>query len=401
MAYFPPVITAAGLSVPQFSDIQESLLTSYQSIYGTSTYLGNDSADYQWISAVALKLNDSMNLCQLAYNARSPLTAIGADLDSVVKLNGIVRLSSSYSTVVLTLTGISGTIITNGVVSDVNGILWSLPTSVTIGSGGTVSATAICQQIGSISADIDSVNNPVGGYTAGWTAVTNPGPAVVGTPVESDSNLRGRQSISVALPSSTRLAGTQADIEALPGVTRVNILENQTSVTDSYGNESHSLTCVVEGGTDLAIATAIYDNKGIGANTQGATVPTMTIVPVTDANSNSGNVTDIGFVRPVYIPIYVSLSVHGLTAGFTTATQTAIVAAIVTYLNALSIGEEINQSSLYGAALSVMPNPLQPIFSIRALTLGITSSPTGTTDIALLFFQVAEGITANVVLTVV
>ena len=30
------------------------------------------------------------------------------------------------------------------------------------------------------------------------------------------------------------------------------------------------MTAVVEGGTDLDVATAIYDNRGIGCNTQAA-----------------------------------------------------------------------------------------------------------------------------------
>lgn len=399
MAYFAPVITAAGLSVPQFSDIQQALIDAYQTIYGSAAYLGNDSADYQWISAVALKLNDAMGLCQLAYNARSPLTAVGADLDSIIKLNGIARLSASFSTVELTLTGTAGTVVNNAVIQDVNGVIWALPASVTIGEDGTVSATATCQQSGSVNAVANTVIYPVGGFTAGWTAVTNPGPAVAGTPIESDSSLRGRQSISVALPSETRLAGTTAEILAVSGVTRANILENQTSETDSYGNESHSLTCVVEGGTDLDVATAIFTNRGIGCNTQGATATEMTIVPVSDPNT--GNVTDIGFIRPTYVPIYVIISVHGLNGGFTTSTQQAIIAALVTYLQSLEIGEEITQSALYGAALSVMPNLSQPLFSIRALTLGTAPVPTGTVDIVLPFYQVAQGITANITLQLV
>jgi hypothetical protein len=125
----------------------------------------------------------------------------------------------------------------------------------------------------------------------------------------------------------------------------------------------------------------------------------MTIVAVTDPNS--GNVTNIGFVRPTYVPIYVSLSVHGLTSAFTTATQAAIKAALVLYLNSLEIGEEVTLSALYAVALSVTPNLLVPIFSVRALTLGTAPSPGGTSDISLLFYQVAQGLTANVVLTVV
>ncbi len=397
MAYAAPTITSAGLTVPSFSDIQESLLQAYQSIYGSTAYLGNDSSDYQWISALALKLSDNMSLCQLAYNARSPLTAIGVDLDSIVKLNGIARLSASASTAVLTLTGTAGTVINNGIISDVNGILWALPSSVTIGTGGTISVTAACQQSGAVSAAPNTITIPVGGFTAGWTGVTNPSAAVLGTPVESDSQLRARQSISTALPSSTRLAGTKAEIEAVPGVTRTNVLENQTSVTDSYGNESHSLTCVVEGGTNLAVATAIFTNRGIGCNTLGATATTMTEVPVTDPNS--GNVTTIGFIRPTYIPIYINLTVNGLTSAFTTATQTAIINALVTYLNSLEIGETVSYSALMAIAMSQNASLVSPSYSVTAMTTGVSSPPTGTSDINLTFYQVAQGSSSNINLT--
>lgn len=399
MAYFAPTIGSAGLSVPLFSDIQQACLDAYQGIYGSTTYLGNDSSDFQWITALSLKLSDNMSLCQLAYNSRSPLTAIGSALDSVIKSTGIARLSPSASTVVLLLGGTPGTPINNAVVQDINGILWSLPSSIVIGGGGTTSIAASCQQVGAISAAANTVTIPVGGFTAGWTSVTNPSAATIGSPTEVDSSLRARQSISAALPSSTRLAGTQADLEAVSGVIAVNVLENQGSVTDAFGNLSHSLTCVVEGGVDANIAQAIFDNRGIGANTQGATVPTMTIVPVTDPNS--GNVTNIGFVRAVNVLIYVSLSVHGLTLAFTSTIQAAIITAIDTYLNVLNIGEEVTQSGLYGAALSVMPNLAQPIFSIRALTLALTSSPTATADIILPFYEAAFSQITNIILTVV
>jgi uncharacterized phage protein gp47/JayE len=398
MSYSPPVITAAGLTVPSFTDIQSSLISSYRAIYGSSTYLGNDSADYQWISALSLKLSDNCGLCQLAYNARSPLTAIGADLDSVVKINGLARLSSAPSTVILTLSGVPGTVVGNAVVADVNGVLWQLPTSVTIGIGGTVNSTATCQQNGPIQALPNTVNTPVGGFTAGWTAVTNPNAANVGTPVESDSNLRARQSISVALPSQTRVEGTEADLRAVPGVTHVSVLENQTNVTDSYGNTGHSITCVVQGGTDLDIATAIYNNKSIGCNTMAVTdsgaLAAQVIVPITDPSS--GVITNIGFIRAVSVPIYVDMDIHPLTAAYNSAMQDAIKAAVANYLNSLQIGEEVTQSALYGAALSVMPDLTKPDFSIRAMRLGTAPSPTGTTDLVLAFYQLSSGDPANV-----
>ncbi|HEY1645875.1 MAG TPA: baseplate J/gp47 family protein, partial [Candidatus Saccharimonadales bacterium] len=149
MSYSPPAITAAGLSVPSFSDIQSAMLFAYQTIWGATTYLGNDSADYQWVSALALKLSDNASLCQLAYNSRSPLTAIGSALDSLgVLTGGVSRKSSTPSTVVLTLVGTAGQEVDNAVIQDVNGILWTLPAVVFIGSGGTVNVSAVCQQSG-------------------------------------------------------------------------------------------------------------------------------------------------------------------------------------------------------------------------------------------------------------
>jgi hypothetical protein len=281
----------------------------------------------------------------------------------------------------------------------VNGILWTAPPSLTIGGTGFVNAIALCQQVGPVSAKVDTIKFPVGGLTAGWTGVTNPATAVLGTPIESDSHLRARQSISVAAPSSTRLAGTISDLLAISGVLLINVLENQTGATDAFGNLGHSLTCVVLGGTDLEVATSIYNNRGIGCNTQGATATSMTIVPVTDPLSSV--VTNIGFVRPTVVPIYSILSIHGLTPAFTTAVQTEVIDAVVSYLNELKIGEEVTQSALYGAALSVMPDLKAPIFSIRAVTLGTAPAPVGTSDIVLTFYQLSQADNTTVSIVVI
>ena len=392
MSYAPPSIGAARLTVPSYADILADLLAQFQAIYPQNAYLTTDAADYQWVSAVAAKCADVMACCQLAYNNRGPGTAIGAGLDGIVKANGIARKAASASTATVVLTGTAGTVINNGVASDANGYLWNLPSVATIGAAGTVSVVATCQTLGSITASagqIATITTP----TAGWLSITNPAAAVVGLPVETDSQLRARQALSVSLPSKTMLAATTAAIAAVSGVTRYNVVENPTGSVDSFGNPAHSITAVVEGGSSSAIAQAIFAKRGIGCFTNGTTT-----VSVTD--SFTGATMPISYSTPSYVPVYVSLSVHGL-SGFTTATQSAIQSAIVAYLNSLQIGELVVLSELYGAALSVRPNPDLPMFSIRSLTLGTSASPTGTTDITMAFNQVAQGTLANVVLTVV
>lgn len=262
--YFSPYVDNFGLHLPQYSDILDDLIAAAQSIYGSDIYLGNDSLDYQFLSALALKMSDNMQAIQLAYNNRSPVSAIGIGLDVVVALNGITRLSAGYSTAPITITGTPNTIINNGVVSDSNGYKWDLPTPITIPISGSIIVTATCETIGAIQAGVGTITKILT-PTSGWISATNASAAVPGNPVETDSQLRARQAISVELPSQTLLNGTRAAIAAISGVTRWAVYENST---DSANNPPtvigppHSITAVVEGGADADIGKSIYLNKG-------------------------------------------------------------------------------------------------------------------------------------------
>lgn len=392
MAYVPPQVGSAGLTIPTYTDILNDLVAQYRNVYGQSAYLDVDSADYQWISIVAAKIADTQQALLLAYNARSPLTSTGAALDSIVKVNGLARKSASASTCTVTLTGMPGTTVQNGLVKDTSGYLWSLPATVLIPATGTIAVTAACQTLGRVApaiGDLSIIATP----QAGWTAVTNAVTAQVGQPVETDGQLRARQSLSVATPSRTMISGTVAAIAATSGVSRYNIIENPTNATDANGTPAHSITCVVEGGLDSDVAQAIYNNRGIGCYTNG-----MTTVTVTDPYT--GAQMPIRFTRPTYVPVYVSLSVNAL-AGYTTQTTAAIQNAIATYLNSLQIGQTVVLSELYGAALSVRPSAINPQFSIRSLTLGASANPAGTSDLFLTYAQVAQGVIANISVTLV
>ncbi len=387
MAYQAPYIDAAGLRIPSYTDILADLIAQAQSIFGADIYLGNDSMDYQLLSVVALKISDAFQSVQLAYNSRSPVTAIGSSLDAIVKMNGLTRKIPSYSTCQVTLTGTAGAVITNGIIQDVGGNKWDLPQSVTIGSGGTVTVTATCEVIGAITAlngDINSIVTP----TKGWTSIINSVVAVAGQPVETDSQFRTRQAVSSALPSSTLFIGTIAAISALEGVTRQQCYENPTGSTDGNGVPAHSISCVVEGSTDALVAAAIYNNKSVGCGTYGSTN-----ITVNDPNQPGISAT-INFYRPTYVPIYMTLSIHQL-AGYTTATTAAISAAVTNYLNTLGIGESLTISGLYAAAMSVAGNISIPLFSVRSLTAGSTFSGQAGTDISIAFNGVAQGLTGN------
>lgn len=392
MAYFAPYVDAAGLHVPSYDDILADNLAQFQAIYGATVYLGIDSADYQWISVNSLKQNDTLQACVLAYNQRSPATAIGSGLDALGKLVGIARKAPTFSTALLAIGGNAGAVLNNCVAGDQSGSLWLLPSTVTIPGGGTINVTATCETSGAVAAPAGTItirSTP----TAGWLSVTNASDALKGLPVETDSLYRARLALSVAIPSLSVLQGTIGKIAQLPGVSRYNILENFTGTTDANGIPEHSIAAVVEGGDDTAIAQAIYYNKSVGARTYGTTATTFT-------DPTNGPVT-INWFRPTDVPIFATLTVHGLTPAFTSEVQTQIVAAVVAYLNSLEIGEELTISGLYAAAMSVTPNFSRPIFSIQALIAGTSSGGQAGTDIAIAFNEVATGSAGNITLNVV
>ena len=389
MSYTPPSITSAGLSIPAYTDIRDDLILIAKSIFGQDIYLEQDSMDYQYISAVALKISDAMQGLQLAYNNRSPVSAIGAGLDAIVKINGIARKKASYSTCIVTLTGDVGTIITNGIISDSSGNNWSLPSSVVL-SSSPIDISSTCQKIGNISAltgDIKNIVTP----TKGWIGVVNAVAAIVGQPVERDAQLRARQANSTSLPSQTLLDGTVAGIASIANVSRQKVYENDTNILDVNGLPAHSITCVVEGGTDLDIAQQIYSRKGIGCYTNGTTS-----VALTDAYDIP---TMIRFYRPSYVDIDVTINVKKF-VGYTADNTAQIKQSVADYLNSLRIGDDLAVSSLWYAALSVNPNISNPIFSITTLTAGKHAFTQGIIDIIILFNEVTQGNAAHVTVNV-
>src|SRR5579872_609400 len=445
MSYVPPAIGSSGLTIPQYTDVRDNLVASFLSIFGSASYLGNDSLDYQDIAVRAKAISDVLQALQAVYLSYNPQTAIGTNLDLIGRLIGTPRKGASFSTVVLTLSGTAGSVITNGIAKDISGQFWDLPSSVVIGGGGTATATATAQNIGNVTANIGDVQI-IATPTLGWTSVTNAVPAVVGLPVEPDSTYRARLLISQAEPSLTLLAGSVAGVAAVPGVTRSVVYENPQGFTASSGlcstsgtsvtgltgyptdssddaqsitisgvsytisaasgssltltssagtqtlvpysigsagtlGPAHSITAVVEGGASSAVAQAIYNNRGIGCLTNGTTS-----VTVTDP-LNPAITMVISFYVVAYLPIWVQILVHPL-PGFTSATQAAIAQDVVNYLNSLSIGENVVFSEVYGSCLNARPNPTVPLFSIRgfgvsAMVVETTGTLNGTTAVTL------------------
>jgi uncharacterized phage protein gp47/JayE len=399
LAYFQPYIDATGLHIPLYTDIRDFLISQCLSIFGQDLYLGKDTQDYQWISVVSEKIYDAFLLAQNVYNNRGPGTAVGSGLDGIVKINGIKRSSATYSTCHANVAGVPGAIITNAIALDQGNIKWDLPTSIIIPSNGIATNLLLtCEQPGPISAapgTIIQMFNP----QYGWTGITNTDNATLGSYVENDGQLRSRQQTSTAQPSKTVLEGIKGAIAAITGVTRYQVYENDTNNTDSNGLPAHSITAVVEGGSDQDIAQALYVKKTPGCYTNGTTS-----VQILDSNGNPiynalGKPEIRNFYRPSYVDIDIVINLKML-SGYTSATTTQIQNSIVAFLNSFSIGSELPISSLWGTVLAVNTSLTNPTFSVTGVTAAVHGGTQGTTDIPIAFNQILRGNSAYITINI-
>ena len=111
---------------------------------------------------------------------------------------------------------------------------------------------------------------------------------------ESDESYRARL---LAPTNATAIAVDQlvAAVSAVPGVTRATAQYNATGVTSDNGGQALTLTLIVEGGEDDAVAEAMNDNLVFGLALLGNTASCF-------------GTRSIRFVRPVFIPLRISIT---------------------------------------------------------------------------------------------
>lgn len=343
-------IDSTGYHYADYPTFLQFIQDQYRAIYGADVYLGADSMDGQWTAILAQMFYDTASLGAATYNSFSPSTAAGVGLSRVVKINGLRRNIPTNSTVVLTIVGIAGTVITNGIAVDTLQQQWLLPSTVTIPPGGSIDVTATAQEEGAINALASTVTT-IFTPTLGWQTVTNASTASPGAPVETDAALRIRQSVSQALPAQTVIQATTAALANLAGVTAVKPYENSTDSTDSNGLTAHSVCFVVEGGDITEITNTIGLYKTPGTNTFA-----------TGTNSQSETYTDpaglsvpIKFYNPA-IPatIGVELTIKALT-GWDTSFETPIAAAVAALIESFGIGSTVVYTQIYVAGYNAAP----------------------------------------------
>jgi len=347
-----------GYHTSDYPTVLAYITSSFQGIYGADVYLGPDSQDGEWLAILAKGLYDAGMNGLASYNSLSPLGAQGVGLSRGVKLNGLTRQDPTFSTADLTLIGQSGVTLNRAVAIDSLQQKWIIPDGTTFPSGGSIVVTATAAVAGAVSAAANTITG-IFTPTLGWQSVNNAAAATVGVAVESDAQLRIRQSMSTANPSLTVFDGTKGAVANVAGVTQSRGYENDSDSTDGNGITPHSICMVVEGGTISDICQAIQVHKTPGTNTYGSTSQL-----VYDAH---GMPLTIRFQRPTLDTISVVITIAA-TVGWSSDYETIIQQSVASYINSIGIGNNVLYTKIFVPAY-VFGTPAAGTFDITAMTV--------------------------------
>ncbi len=296
-----------GLEINTFRDLFQLLSDGYKGIYGQDIDLDQDSPDGQRVAIEAQARADIEAALQWLYSQMDPDFNTGDMQQIIAKLHGLYLRPGSRSQRDLKVTTDRPVLLYNGYrIRDQANQVWVIKQDVTVPSGTTI-VTFFAQNFGKVT----------GLVTDSFTQLTpEPGilnivadaPAVVGRDEETPEQFRQRRNRSLENPATGSTGAIFAKVAQLPGVTDLNIDENDTKIDDeATGIPANSIWLVVEGGAISEIVEIMVKQKGGGTGTKGGITGRYVETVVRPDGSTLQIAHDLHLDRPVYKPLHIKL----------------------------------------------------------------------------------------------
>jgi uncharacterized phage protein gp47/JayE len=378
-------LSVTGFDAKRLADIKTDIEDALKAAFNDNIDLSAQSVFGQLIGIIAEVIADQWESEEDVYNSQYPSTASSNQLSNVVAYNGLVRKPATKTVVPeVAIIGVPGTFVPAGSQASMSstGAVFESDTDATISGIGIVVVSFTAVETGPTSVgvnDIDTIETPIFGWEGVSNAITD---IAVGQDEETDQELRLRRTVSVAFPSQNLTASLFSQLLALDGVNDVFVQENKTTATIG-GIPPHQFETIVDGGDDDEIANLVWNNTPQGIDSHGDE-----LVVITDIQGFTQNV---NFTRPTNINIYFDLTIVTDPAAFPASGVSDIKDAIVTHGESnFKIGDDVIYSSFFTPI-----NSVPGVLSID-LKMGKTPSPTGTSNIAMLFSEISRYSSANV-----
>lgn len=350
--------TPTGLTVPQESEVLEGVLDDYDAAFGGGLNRSLETPQGQLASSQTAIITDYYARFLELVNQIDPDTADGFMQDAIARIYFLTRAPGAPTTVACVCSGNAGTVIPQGAQArDTSGNLYLAVDGGVIGVGGNVTLTFANAVDGPIPCPSDTLTRIYVAIT-GWGTINNPAPGILGRDVETRAEFEERRAASVAINARGSLQSIFAAVFAVPDVVDVYVFENVTNDpifigSTAYELSPHSLLVSVVGGTNDAVANAIWLKKDVGCDMNGDT--TVTVVD-SEGYSPPFPEYEITFERPAALPIFVRVELADSASLPVDIVAQVKAAVIATFLGAdggtrVRIGSLLLASKFYPAVI--------------------------------------------------
>ncbi len=351
-----------GVIVPDTSTILTEIQEEFKSALGASLVLDAETPQGVFMAALALMQEFVVNNNAQLANQINPNLAGGVFLDAICALMDLDRTTATYSTVMINVTGVPGTIIpeTTSTIVNPNNETFAASETILINDSGVGSGQFKAVNSGPISIPVNSVRILTG--VPGWETATNPEVASLGSTVQSDPQYRLERKNTLALQGSSLAEAIISGVRAIPTVTSVGFRENIKSTPetiDSIPMVPNSIYVCVSGGTNLEVATAILSKKSGGCDyNNGPSTDPVNHITQAVVEPASGQTYEVKFDRPELIPISIKVQVKQNSAIVNPVS--VIKGAILAYANGdvgsdpgFAIGVSVSAYDIYKGIVAV------------------------------------------------
>lgn len=333
-----------GLETNTFRDLFQELSDGYKGIYGQDIDLDQESPDGQRVAIESQARADMEAALQWLYSQMDPDFNTGDMQQIIGKLHGLYLRPGSRSQRDLKVTTDRPVFLYSGYrIRDQANQVWIVQQDVTVPTG-TTAVTFFAQNFGKVTglvADTFTQITP----EPGVLSITSDTEAVVGRDEETPEEFRQRRNRSLENPATGSIGAIFAKVAQLPGVTDLNIDENDTKVDDEVtGIPANSIWLVVEGGAISEIVAVMVKQKGGGTGTKGAVTGRYTETLIRPDGTPLLIAHELRFDRPVYKSLHIKLSARRKAANDPVDLDTlksALAARI------MHIGESVDANEFY------------------------------------------------------
>ena len=379
MAVPQPSFGPNGFVAPAEADILTAVKAEWNKAFGNELNMADETPQGQLAVSQTAAIGNANDAFVFLSQQMDPAYNIGRYQDAIARIYFIERIPSAPTIVTVTCMGLQGVVIPeNALVLASDGSVYSALGSATIPASGRVDVQFQCTVPGPTACPAGTITTI---YQAvnGWDSVTNAADGVTGRDVETRAEFEDRRRLSVAHNSQGSLPSVLGAVLTVDGVLDAFVTENVNQAPQSIKGfllNPNSIYVAAVGGTDAAVARAMWSKKSPGCGYNGST--TVIVEDNQAGYSPPYPSYAVRFVRPDPVTVTFTVTLAN-NQNVPADVQTQVGNAIVAAFNGADggprarIGSSIFASRFYGAIAT-----LGTWVQIVTIKIGCSNAPGAT-----------------------